>query len=102
MLTASNIEPTALSAVTRKLEDVLDHKNNAIRTLEFELAKVTKVHRTCCGRCVRNADPARQSRNDAIRTYEAKLVEYGIPVEDLGFRPLITKTTSGPAGLVAD
>ena len=32
--------------------------------------------------------------------YEGKLSEYGVPVQELGFRPLVTSTTTGPAGLV--
>ena len=38
-----------------------------------------------------------------IRVYEAKLTEYSIPVEELGFKPMIlaTKTASNPAGFVA-
>lgn len=38
-----------------------------------------------------------------IRVYEAKLTEFSIPIEDLGFKPLIvaTKTGKNPAGLVA-
>ena len=32
--------------------------------------------------------------------YESKLTEFGIPVEELGFRPLVTATGTGPAGLV--
>jgi len=29
-----------------------------------------------------------------------QLAEYGIPAEELGFRPLVTNTSAGPAGLV--
>jgi hypothetical protein len=38
-----------------------------------------------------------------IRVYEAKLTEYSIPVEELGFKPLIisTKASTNPAGFVA-
>jgi len=38
-----------------------------------------------------------------IRVYEAKLAEFSIPVDDLGFKPLIMngKTATNPAGLVA-
>jgi growth arrest-specific protein 8 len=68
--------------VSRKLEDVLENKNSVIKALQYDVAKVSKAH------------------NDLIRVYEAKLAEYGIPVEDLGFRPLVTNTTAGPAGLV--
>lgn len=70
VLTASNLDPSALSVVTRKLEDVLDSKNGAIKDLQYELARVCKAH------------------NDLLRTYEAKLAQYGIPVEEMGFKPL--------------
>jgi hypothetical protein len=43
---------------------------------------------------------ALQAHNDLIRVYESKLTEFGVPVEELGFRPLITKTGPGPADLV--
>ncbi|KNC47708.1 growth-arrest-specific protein 8 [Thecamonas trahens ATCC 50062] len=82
VLAASNIEPGALAAVTKRLEDVLDVKNKTIRALQLEVAKVVKA------------------RNDTIRVYEAKLAEYGIPVEDLGFVPADIGS-SAPAGLVA-
>ena len=41
-----------------------------------------------------------KAHNDVIRVYESKLTEFGIPVEELGFRPLVTSTGTGPAGLV--
>lgn len=44
---------------------------------------------------------ATKAYNDAIRVYEAKLVEFGIPPEELGFQPLETHTSSMPAGLVS-
>lgn len=88
VLSASNLDPTALTVVTRKLEDVLDSKNSAIKDLQYELARVCKAH------------------NDLIRTYEAKLRSFGVPTEELGFRPLQSNVTGqqlgkGPAGLVA-
>lgn len=70
VLTASNLDPSALTVVTRKLEDVLDSKNSAIKDLQYELARVCKAH------------------NDLLRTYEAKLAQFGIPVEEMGFKPL--------------
>jgi hypothetical protein len=39
-----------------------------------------------------------------IRVYEAKLTEFSIPVEEMGFKPLMvttTKSVPNPAGLVA-
>jgi len=88
ILAASNLDPAALSVVTRKLEDVLDAKNGAIKDLQYELARVCKAH------------------NDLLRTYEAKLTAFGVPVDELGFKPLEStvsgqKLGKGPAGLVA-
>merc|ERR1711909_265923 len=88
ILAASNLEPAALSVVTRKLEDVLDAKNGAIKDLQYELARVCKAH------------------NDVLRTYESRLKSFGVPVEELGFKPLESAVAGqqlgqGPAGLVA-
>ncbi|XP_055992037.1 dynein regulatory complex subunit 4 isoform X2 [Sorex fumeus] len=43
VLAASNMDPGALTLVSRKLEDVLDSKNNTIKDLQYELARVCKV-----------------------------------------------------------
>jgi len=88
VLSASNLDPTALTVVTRKLEDVLDSKNSAIKDLQYELARVCKAH------------------NDLMRTYEAKLNQFGVPTEELGFKPLEStvggqQLGQGPAGLVS-
>ncbi|KAI6651655.1 Growth arrest-specific protein 8-like [Oopsacas minuta] len=87
VLSASNLDPNALTAVTRKLEDILDSKNTAIRDLQYELDRVCKAH------------------NDLMRTYEAKLKAFEVPTEELGFKPLESKVVGhtlgkGPAGLV--
>ena len=66
---------------------MLDGKNQAIRDLEYELARMCKTH------------------NDTVRAFEAKMQDMGVPAEELGFtvvandpdRPL----GQGPAGLVA-
>ena len=47
-----------------------------------------------------------QAHNDLLRTYEAKLQQFGIPIEELGFKPLDTTVAGqmlgqGPAGLVS-
>jgi len=47
-----------------------------------------------------------QAHNDLLRTYEAKLTQFGIPIEELGFKPLDTTVGGqllgqGPAGLVS-
>uniref|UniRef100_A0A9L0S4B9 Dynein regulatory complex subunit 4 n=2 Tax=Equus TaxID=9789 RepID=A0A9L0S4B9_HORSE len=87
VLASSNLDPAALSLVSRKLEDVLESKNSAIKDLQYELARVCKAH------------------NDLLRTYEAKLLAFGIPLDNVGFKPLETAVVGqtlgqGPAGLV--
>ncbi|KAJ3276767.1 Dynein regulatory complex subunit 4 [Terramyces sp. JEL0728] len=85
ILKATNLDPVALANLTRRLEEVLNAKNEQIKELQYDLSKVTKAH------------------NDMIRVYEAKLTEFGIPVEELGFKPLqvTSKASIYPAGLVA-
>lgn len=84
VLTAAGMEPQNLSI---KMEHLLKTKNNKIQDLHYELARVCKAH------------------DDLLITYEAKMVQYGIPIEELGFQPIRTsgqmKLGSGPAGLVA-
>ncbi|XP_057169858.1 dynein regulatory complex subunit 4 isoform X2 [Ursus arctos] len=87
VLAASSLDPAALTLVSRRLEDVLESKNNTIKDLQYELARVCKAH------------------NDLLRTYEAKLLAFGIPLDNVGFKPLETAVIGqtlgqGPAGLV--
>ncbi|KAM4894533.1 dynein regulatory complex subunit 4 isoform 2-T2 [Sylvia borin] len=88
VITASNLDPSALSLVSHKLEDVLNSKNATIHELQIQLARVCKAH------------------NDMLQTFEAKLTAFGIPVDNLGFQPLSfpfpgQELGKGPAGLVA-
>ncbi|KAM3877230.1 dynein regulatory complex subunit 4 [Diretmus argenteus] len=88
VLSASNMDQAALGGVTHKFEEVLDSKNISIKDLQYEIARVCKAH------------------NDLLRTYEAKLRAFGIPVEELGFKPLESSLAGqtlgqGPAGLVS-
>ncbi len=68
-------------------QDVLDSKNQTIKDLQLELARLAKAHQ------------------DAVGAFETKLKDFGIPVEQLGFKPAtitIPQTIGrGPAGLVA-
>lgn len=43
ILKATNLDPSALSSLTRRLEDVLNQKNDRIKELQYDLVKVTKV-----------------------------------------------------------
>ncbi|XP_051485396.1 dynein regulatory complex subunit 4 isoform X2 [Apus apus] len=88
VLAASNLDPGALSLVSDKLKDVLDSKNATVKDLQWELARVCKAH------------------NDLLQTMEAKLTAFGIPLDNLGFKPLEIPMLGqvlgqGPAGLVA-
>lgn len=61
VLQAANLEPASLDLVTRKLEDMLETKNRAIKDLYFEMAKVEMQHR------------------DAVKAYEVKARQAGLP-----------------------
>ncbi|TSZ97528.1 Methenyltetrahydrofolate synthase domain-containing protein [Bagarius yarrelli] len=43
IITACNLEPSALNRVTRNVEELLDSKNITIKDLQFELARVSKA-----------------------------------------------------------
>ncbi|XP_023717427.1 dynein regulatory complex subunit 4 isoform X2 [Cryptotermes secundus] len=87
VLAAAHLDPTAMTTVNKKLEELLCRKNAALQDLQYELARVCKAH------------------DDLLQTYEGKLQQYGIPKEELGFTPLQasmggTRIGRGPAGLV--
>ncbi|CAG5126671.1 unnamed protein product [Candidula unifasciata] len=89
VLSLTKVDPTSICMVTRKLEDVLDSKNSAIRDLQYELARTCKAH------------------NDLLRTCEKKLSQFGIPKDSLEFKPLENTARgqslgAGPAGLVSN
>ena len=46
-------------------------KNTAIKEIQQELKKIREAH------------------SNMVKTYEGKLSEFGIPVEELGFDPLV-------------
>ncbi|XP_077060481.1 dynein regulatory complex subunit 4 isoform X3 [Siphateles boraxobius] len=88
VLSVSNLDPTTLGVVTHKLEEVLESKNHTITDLQYEVARVCKAY------------------NDLLKTSEAKLRAFGIPVEELGFKPLESSVAGqslgqGPAALVS-
>jgi hypothetical protein len=43
VLKATNLNPSALSSLTKRLEEVLSTKNQQIKELQYDLSKVTKV-----------------------------------------------------------
>lgn len=54
------------------------------RELEYEVLRLQKLH------------------NDAVRTFDAKFVEFGIDAADAKFDLVDTSTAAGPAGLLCN
>lgn len=79
----SGLDQATVDEICKKMEEAIEAKNSIIRNLRYSMAHATKAY------------------NDAIRVYEAKLVEFGIPAEELGLELLETQTSNMPAGLVA-
>ncbi|CAM9940803.1 unnamed protein product [Ascophyllum nodosum] len=83
---AAKLDPEDVDHVMSGLEEVLTAKNAAVRDLHYAFVRTAK------------------SYNDSLRTYSAKLEACGVPAEEIdamGFAPVATSTSLGPAGLVA-
>eukprot|EP00760_Papus_ankaliazontas_P015643 PhM_4_TR16636/c0_g1_i1/m.60072/K19942/GAS8; growth arrest-specific protein 8 len=65
VLSAANLDPHVLDTLTRKLEDLLESKNRAIKDLHFELHKVEQTHQ------------------EVVAAYERKCTKSQLPVLDL-------------------
>lgn len=83
LIQRSVVEPKTVDEICKRMEEAIEAKNSLLRNLRYSLAHATKAY------------------NDAIRVYEAKLIEFGIPAEELGLELLDTNTSTMPAGLVA-
>jgi len=70
-LAAAKIDPKTLGVIKSTLEEVENLKNEAIKEIQSELKKIREAH------------------SNMVKTYEGKLSEFGIPVEELGFDPLV-------------
>jgi len=53
------------------MEEIENLKKEAINEIQAELKKIREAH------------------SNMVKTYEGKLSEFGIPVEELGFDPLV-------------
>lgn len=71
LLKKTNLDPSELANLNSTLEEVELSKGELIKELEDELKRIKEAH------------------NNMVKTYEAKLSEFGIPVEELGFKPLV-------------
>lgn len=79
----SGLDQGTVENICKNMEEAIEAKNSILRNLKYSLAHAIKAY------------------NDAIRVYEAKLLEFGIPPDELGIEPLVSNTSTMPAGLVA-
>lgn len=79
----AGIDPSIVSQLLLKIHQSIESKNGLLKNLRYSIHHATKAY------------------NDAIRVYEAKLTEFGVPPDELGFQPLESKTSVMPAGLVS-
>mmetsp|Transcript_28687 Transcript_28687/g.33127 ORF Transcript_28687/g.33127 Transcript_28687/m.33127 type:complete len:468 (+) Transcript_28687:32-1435(+) len=79
----SDVDSNVLGQLLGKIQASIESKNGLIKNLKYSIHHATKAY------------------NDAIRVYEAKLEEFGIPPEELGFQTLDSITSTMPAGLVS-
>ena len=79
----SGLDQATVDNICKNMEEAIEAKNSILRNLRYSLAHATKAY------------------NDAIRVYEAKLIEFGIPADELSLEPLVSSTSTMPAGLVA-
>jgi chromosome segregation ATPase len=82
VMRAGQLDEVVLRNVTDKLESVLTAKNQHNKHLQLEVARVQKAH------------------DDLIRTYEARLVDLGIPESERNILAPRTNLTAAPAGLI--
>ena len=85
IVNAAGLDVLEMDHISATLENTLAQRNQSIRDTRYELVRMTKCY------------------NDALRTYTQKLIELGIPtneIESMGFSSIPTSASSGPAGLV--
>ncbi|XP_070822846.1 dynein regulatory complex subunit 4 [Chaetodon trifascialis] len=75
VLSASNIDQTALGGVTNKVKENLDSFNNSIKNFKIKKAQIF------------------QARKDLLLTYRAKQRALGVPVEELCVNPFESSLT---------
>ena len=78
------VDPVMMTEAAQKLNFEIDRRNALIKDLMFQVARVEK------------------GTNDAVRTFEEKLMQCGVPEEEVKLAKLVpTKTSTAPAGLVS-
>ncbi|CAD7933201.1 unnamed protein product [Amoebophrya sp. A25] len=86
VLTSAKLDPAVVQNVTKKLESVLLQKNTLVKDLEYQIHLAMKQF------------------NETLKVYEAKLITFGVPTEEVGLQALASSTlgpvSEMPAGLV--
>lgn len=75
VLKAASVDPKILGAIEQSIEEVEAAKNDLINELQNKLQEIRKAH------------------SHMVKAYEGKLSEFVIPVEELGFDPLVPTNT---------
>ena len=83
IVASSGLDPHYVNEITARMRESLEEKNNEIKNLKYLIHHATKAY------------------NDAIRVYEAKLIEFSIHPQELGFQTIESITSTMPAGLVS-
>lgn len=71
VLKASNVDARAAGVIARSIEEIENGKNDLISDLQNQLQQIRRMH------------------THMVKAYEGKLAEFVIPVEELGFDPLV-------------
>lgn len=71
VLSHAQLDPTILAQVRGRLENIFEGKDQTFRDLDLELRRVQQAH------------------SDMVQATKDKLMDYGIPFEELGFNPSI-------------
>ncbi|KAJ8598149.1 hypothetical protein CTAYLR_007357 [Chrysophaeum taylorii] len=85
IINAAGLDSFEMDRIGASLHSTLAQRNQGIRETRYELVRMTKCY------------------NDALRTYTQKLLDLGIPkveIDSMGFSPIPTAASVGPAGLV--
>ena len=71
VLKASNVDARAAGVIARSIEEIENGKNDLIGDFQNQLQQIRRMH------------------THMVKAYEGKLAEFVIPVEELGFDPLV-------------
>jgi hypothetical protein len=71
VLKVAHIDGRAIGAISKSIEEIENGKNDLIGELQNQLQQIRRAH------------------THMVKAYEGKLAEFVIPVEELGFDPLV-------------